>query len=458
MAKGSAVVLEEHRHLDAGTLAPALEVALGMLRLDAVRAAKLAGPFVAEGLDNAQAEALRAELASAGIRSRVVGRKEVVAARDPDCVRTIRIAEDALHVTLGHTGPVVHVGWDRVVLLSAGAVADPEYVGSKNLVGDAMARRRPREFDVQLADVFARTDDRLLHVRLRSRDLYYRLILGNDFRRDISRDFPEVLARTAERAACAFVTPGYRAACLGPEAAGVADADWCFGDARTFDEFNRWRLQMIVLGVDVDAGGAGSADRPTSFRPAAPSTSPAAAGAAAALAVGATTGAAVAGGASSLIGAVEERAPSGPNPAALPSRHRELMEFGRRAERGFALVGKALRGLVAAAFLALMVWSWLRPAGHVPYILLGLALGDFSGMIFAVVNPVFTDTLREYHPEGFVLEVLAFIFLSGSYWSGRSFAGDIDPGMDFFLIAGAAGGGLFARLLAAFAREVERDL
>jgi hypothetical protein len=460
---GSAVVLEEHRRLGADVLAPMFERALGMLGPDAAGAAERAGAFVAEGLDNAQAAALQSELASAGIGSRVVGRREVVAARDPDCVRTVRIADDALHVTLGHTGPVVHVEWDRVVLLSAGAVADPASAAPNDLVGEAMERKyaeergRRRELDVKLADVFARTEDGLLHVRLRSRDLSYRLILGPDFKRDISRDFPEVLARIGERAGRAFVTPGYRAACLGQETAGVADDEWCFGDEDRFDEFNRWRLQMIVLGVDVDAGDTNTADRPMSFRPTTPSTSPAAAATATAAAA-AMSGSAAAGGASSLVGAVAERAPSGPNPAALPSRGRELMEFGLRAERGFAIVGKALRGLVAAAFLALMTWSWLRPAGHAPYVLLGLSLGDFSAMIMVLVNPAFLETLRKYHPEGYVLDLVSFIFLSGFYWSGRSFAGDVDLGVDFFLIAGAAGGGFFARTLAAFARQVERDL
>jgi len=210
--------------------------------------------------------------------------------------------------------------------------------------------------------------------------------------------------------------------------------------------------------VDVDKGAGGdaeSADRPPSFRPAAP---PPVSSEAAAEAVVAVSVAAVAGGASSLVGDRVKRAPSGPIPGSLAARQRELMEFGRRAERGFAIVGKALRALVAAAFIALMIWSWLRPSGFVPYILLGLALGDFAGMIFAVVNPAFTDTLREYHPDGLALEVLAFIFLSGFYWSGASFAGDIDPEVSVMLIAGSAGGGFFMRVIAAFAREARQNV
>ena len=219
MGNGFAVVLEEFRRPGTQVLAPAFERALGMLRLDAVRAADTAGAFVAQKLDAGRAEALRAALAGGGVHAHVVPPEKLVAARSPDCARTLRIAEDALHLTLGYTGPVVHVEWDRIALLSAGAITDSEYVPPKNLVADAMERGRlraghflesdsylrvldreslramerkrveergrRREFDVQLADVFARLDDRLLHVRLRSRDLYYQLILGPDFRRDI---------------------------------------------------------------------------------------------------------------------------------------------------------------------------------------------------------------------------------------------------------------------------------
>jgi hypothetical protein len=496
LGNGFAVVLEEHRRLGAEVLAPALERALGMLRLDAVRAADPAGAFVAEDLDAGGAEALRGELVGAGVRARVVPPEKLVAADSPDCVRTLRIADDALHVTLGYTGPVVHVEWDRVALLSAGAVTDSEYVPPKNLVGDAMergklraalllgrsARRRRleaealgtldrkraeergrrREFDVQLADVFARTDDRLLHVRLRSRDLYYQLILGPDFSRDISRDFPEVLARIGERASSAFVTPGYRAACLGPEAAGVADDNWCFGDERRFDEFNRWRLQMIVLGVDVgtdvgDDAGTEAAGRPTSFRPArAPPPSGAAETAVASTASTGAAGAAGAagiGGPSALVGPEDVARPRGPLPLPLASRERELMEFGRRVESGFALFGKALRALVAATFVALLICSWARPLGYAPYILLGLALGDLAAMLFVVLNPAFVETLSGYHPDSLALEVLAFIFLAGYYWSGAAFVGEVEFGVDAYVVASAAGGGFFARLIAAFARE-----
>jgi hypothetical protein len=461
LGKGPAVVLEEHRRLDTGMLAPVLERALGMLGADAAHAADSAGPFVAEGLDNAQAAALQAELAS-------------------------RIADDALHVTLGYTGPVVHVEWDRIALLSAGAVTDSEYVPPKNLVGDAMERGklraglvlgrnarmrrlaaetlgamerkrteergRRREFDVELADVFARLDDRLLHVRLRSRDLYYQLILGPDFRRDISRDFPEVLARIGERAACAFVTPGYRAACLGTEAAGVADADWQFGDEKLFDEFNRWRLQMIVLGVDVGTDArAEAAGRPTSFRRARAAASSGTA--ATAVTSAAATGVAGIGGPSSLVGPEGAGRPRGPLPGPLASHERELMEFGRRVESGFALFGKGLRALVAATFVALLIWSWVRPLGYAPYILLGLAIGDLAAMLFVVLNPSFVETLSGYHPDSLALEVLTFIFLAGYYWSGAAFVGGVEFGVDAYVVASAAGGGFFARLIAAFARE-----
>jgi len=489
MRSGHAVILDEHSRLGADTLVPAFERGLGMHRLDAVRAVDRSGLFVAEKLEAGRAEALLAELAGAGVRAHVVPPDKLVAPGNPDCVRTVRIADDALHVTLGYTGPVVHLQWDRIVLLCAGEITDSDYVPPKNLVADAMERGKlrasqmletserfrdmdrtalrsmerkrdkersaRREYDVQLADVIARHEDKLLHVRLRSRDLYYELILGPDFSRDFRRDFPEVLARVGERAARAFVTPGYRAACLGPDAAGVAESEWRFGDRESFDEYVRWRLQTIALGL----GGSAEGDNPEKgFRPA-----PAMAVVAGPLLVGAAAFGPAPAAAMPPVGAktrpvVDRATPPPAAPNAPAARQRELLEFANRVDWWLALAGKALRGLVALTFLALLAWAWLRPEGLVPYVLLGLALGDTTGMFFVVLNPTFTETLRNYPRESFALDVLTFIFLSGHYWSGESFGeGSVDLGTCVFIVMGTGGAAFIARILSALAREAAGD-
>jgi len=489
MRNAHAVILEEHSRPGADTLVPAFERGLGMHRLDAVRAVDRAGLFVAEKLEAGRAEALREELAGAGVRAHVVPPDKLVAPPNPDCVRTVRIADDALHVTLGYTGPVVHLEWDRIVLLCAGEITDSDYVPPKNLVADAMGRGKlraarmletsarfrdmdrvalrsmerkrdeersaRREYDVQLADVIARHEDKLIHVRLRSRDLYYELILGPDFSRDFRRDFPEVLARVAERADRAFVAPGYLAACLGPDAAGVAESEWRFGDQETFDDYVRWRLQTIALGLENSAETVGAEN---GFRPA-----PAVTDVAGPLLIGAAAIGLAPAAAMPAVGAnappVVDRAARPPAaPDAPAARRRELLAFAKRVDSGLALVGKALRGLVALAFLALLAWAWLKPEGLVPYVLLGLALGDMTGMVFVIVNPIFTETLRDYHPESFALDVASFIFLSGHYWSGESFGeGPVDLGTCVFIVMGTAGAGFVARMLSALARETASD-
>jgi len=489
MRSRHAVILDEHSRPGADTLVPAFERGLGMHRLDAVRAVDRSGLFVAEKLEAGRAEALREALAGAGVRAHVVPPDKLVAPPSPDCVRTVRIAVDALHVTLGYTGPVIHLQWDRIVLLCAGEITDSDYVPPKNLVADAMERGKLRgsqmletngrlrdmgrvalrsmerkrdkersarcEYDVQLADVIARHEDRLIHFRLRSRDLYYELILGPDFSRDFRRDFPEVLARVGERAHRAFVAPGYRAACLGPDAAGVAESEWRFGNRESFDEYVRWRLQTIALGL---GDNAETVDAEKGFRPA-----PSMAVVAGPLPVGAAATGLAPAAAMPPVGAnarpVVDRAtrpPAAPNAPA--ARQRELLEFAKRVDSGLALVGKGLRWLVAGAFLALLAWAWLRPEGLVPYVLFGLALGDMAGMLFVIINPIFTETLRDYHPESFALDVATFIFLSGHYWSGESFGGgSVDLGTCVFIVMGTGGAGFIARMLSALAREAASD-
>jgi hypothetical protein len=451
MKSSFAVVLEEHVSLGAEALAPMFERALGMLRPDAVRAADRAGPFVAEGIPAGQAEALRGELAGAGVVAHVVPSEKLVSARSPESVRTVRIADDALHATLGNTGPVVHLEWNRIILLCAAEVADSEHVPPKHLDADAMTRAKERdsqrEYDVRLADIIARCDDQLIHFRLRSRNLNYELILGPECSRDLHKDFPEVLAQIGERADRAFVTPGYRAACLRPDGAGVDESEWQFDDEKSFDVYTRWRLQMIVLGIGVDAGAASPGE---GFRPATP---PVEAGAGR-LVAGVVGGL----GARSLVGSPPTASLHAAQDA-VSLRERQMIEFSRRAQLNFAIFGKVLRGIVAAAFAALLIWSWLVPDGLAPYILLGFALGDLTAMVFVVISPGFAETLKEYHPDGLVIEVLTFIFLAGYFGSGWSLGGDaIRQGTGIFIVMAAAGGGFFARLLAALARDAATEV
>lgn len=150
-----------------------------------------------------------------------------------------------------------------------------------------------------------------------------------------------------------------------------------------------------------------------------------------------------------------------PRPSARATRDPrdgELERFGEQVLSCFAVARAALRILVAGVFILLLVWSWLRPEGLVPYALLGLALGDLVGMLFLIINPAFTQTLKDYQPDGFALEVVSFVFLTGCFWSGSAFAGGEEFASGVFLAATMAGGGFFAKLITTFAREARQGV
>ena len=101
---------------------------------------------------------------------------------------------------------------------------------------------------IEVAYVFASTPGgEFLHVRLRSRDLYYDRILGPQSTRNFSADFRLVLLHLATRAQRAVATAGFRALALEGSDPDIDPDDAKFGDEAEFGRYNRWQLQMLAL-------------------------------------------------------------------------------------------------------------------------------------------------------------------------------------------------------------------
>lgn len=281
-----AVVQEVYQTIETERLAPLLGEALGLLPIDATIVAKKARGVVAERLDTARAQWIVSSLAAQGVEARVIPQEWVIRIGKPLLVRTLYIADDALHLVLGYTSQPQPIPWDKIWLLSAGEIVEVEQArrsGGKSFrrrmsflrstgLGAAMYDHLLKEYEgldrlkplagkqsaIEIADLFAESPEGdYLHVRLRSRDLYYDQILGEQASRIFAHDFRLVLAHIGMRATQAVVTPGFRAMSLAPGDPSFDPAEARFGLEEEFSEYNRWQLQMLALSW-WDPGAAGA--------------------------------------------------------------------------------------------------------------------------------------------------------------------------------------------------------
>lgn len=278
-----AIVLETYEPIEPERLAPILERTLGLVRYDAIRMAREGRGILAERLENDRATALEKALRQEGITVRCLPQWRLIRIGKPVLVRLLEIRDDALMLTLGYTGPQRAVAWDTVRFLSAGEIVEVRVsrraapqpkkrrlnfvyrigldmmlpglgmvagrIGGKGKKeSNVPGIRREEAWPVQLADIFAGAPgEELLHVRLRSRDLYYPQILGTQSTRDYEANFRLVLAQLGVRAKEAVVSPGLKALMLAGTDPDVDPAEAHFADVIDFTSYNRWQLQMIAL-------------------------------------------------------------------------------------------------------------------------------------------------------------------------------------------------------------------
>jgi hypothetical protein len=276
-----AIIQEHYERLPTDLLAPIIGQVTGMVAYDAVRAARDGRGILAESLQSDKAETMRELLAARDVAVRVIPQEDVVLIDPPRAVRQIDISDAALGVVWGYSGPAEPVAWDRIFLVSAGAVVEIEetrqapakrkkrmfnklmanvmdlavFPGAGSLIRQKDDKRKPgpavtrrRELALHLADIFASAENGgYIHLRLRSRDLYYENILGAQTKHVFQEDFKQVLRLLLPHAKAARISPETHTLIMDEHALTADPSEADFGAEIEFTQYNRWMVQMLSL-------------------------------------------------------------------------------------------------------------------------------------------------------------------------------------------------------------------
>lgn len=278
-----AVFQEAYEPIEPEALAEILQETMGMLRLDALHAAKESKGILAEHVDEARAEELQKALRAAGFESRRVPQELVIGIGKPALVRTLGFGESALEIVQGYTSSAQAIPWSEIRFLSAGIVTEVQtkriVVAAKkkrrgmglggmlaemvapglgSMIFKMMAKSREKKqasvlksvaTEVHLADLFAGAPGKeFLHVRLKARDLYYDKILGVERTPSYLDNFLLVLGQLANKSTQAVVSPGLRALVESGEEGGKEPEEARFAHEHEFTQYNRWQMQMLAAG------------------------------------------------------------------------------------------------------------------------------------------------------------------------------------------------------------------
>lgn len=275
-----AVLQEAYEPIDPEVLAPILEKALGLVRYDAMHAAKESRGILAERIDVGRAEDLEVGLRAAGFEARRIPQDQVLRIGKPALVRTLAFTESALEIVQGYTSSAQAIPWGDIRFLSAGIVtevltkritvtvkkkrrgmglggflADMVAPGIGSMIFKMLAKSRDKKqasafksvaTDVHLLDLFAGAPGQeMLHVRLKARDLYYDQILGVERVPSFLDNFLYVLGKLSSASPKAVVSPGLRALVESGEEAGKDPEEARFAHEHEFTQYNRWQMQML---------------------------------------------------------------------------------------------------------------------------------------------------------------------------------------------------------------------
>lgn len=260
-----AVVQDEYRPDDWQAVAQLVTDQLGLHLTTARQRARKTPGFVAEGLDQRQAQQLQQACQACDMPVHVVEEKDLAILPKPARLHHLWLREDALWIRRAPTGPLDSIAWDTIAVIAACRATQQE----TRMHWSAEARRmnqgisaalevspsvhlkaaqQTQEFVEYVADIIAWLPggavDRL---RLNSRELNYQEALGADA--PDPQTVPQarilgfiwVLARIQAQAVRALVPPD-TAALLRDGLDKTRRPDKLQG-LEEFDAYNRWLLQ-----------------------------------------------------------------------------------------------------------------------------------------------------------------------------------------------------------------------
>ena len=278
-----AIIQKAYQKPDHEKLGPILQNVLKIPTYDAMRMARLGRGIIAEKLEKEKADALQASLTENGFEVFTIPQEKVITIDKPLIVRRIEITEDHLGVVKGYTGKPEPVLWTNIYLVSAGEIIQKEeqrlkYRKKKKkrlggfkmalmamvdplstmviLAKDSLKQKKEKEiikihtlsYTQQVADIFCLSaSGEYLHIRLRSRDMYFDKILGDRAVRDFRVNFLAVLAEIGRHAALAVISPETETLIRAGIDSETDISNAFFGEEEEFTQYNRWLMQMLIL-------------------------------------------------------------------------------------------------------------------------------------------------------------------------------------------------------------------
>ena len=222
----------------------------------AMRLAGRARWIVWEDAPHTSAQAVADGLSSAGYRVAVVAQSDVVPTLTPRRVHIVKPEVEALGLQLKYSGPLEHIAWPDVLVLSAGAIRE-EKTKTEHVEVDLGRQGKYIETRTKvditrtiLADLYVTTaSGSLLYVRLHCQEVNYAQSIGASAHESWRDKFAVLVARLGLCATSAAISPQTEALLAAGMVPDACTTSAYFADEDEFAIYNRWLATRKRLGL-----------------------------------------------------------------------------------------------------------------------------------------------------------------------------------------------------------------
>ncbi len=254
-----ALLQTRHERIEPAVLQDALMDGAGFPKADAVRAAHRCRGILAERLTHKQGEGARGSLARQQIETILVPAEQMMKLTPPVSVHWLQIDDAGLIIPADYHGQTQMVPWPNVFVISSGLVEKRVEKRKPHEVVEARGRhsiivteyRVERKLEQQhITEVLGLSaDGKLLHFRLHAHRLHKQQVPQGGPAASVFEKYLLLLDDLVLRCQWAEVSPETRLILADrkerpPEVAGRRPYDF---DAKSFDLYNRWLLQLVAL-------------------------------------------------------------------------------------------------------------------------------------------------------------------------------------------------------------------
>ncbi|MGI8979075.1 MAG: hypothetical protein ACR2FY_07605 [Pirellulaceae bacterium] len=248
-----------HERIEPTVLQEALLDGAGLPKADAARAAHRCRGILAERLTHKQGDGARGSLARRQIETILVPAEQMMKLTPPVSVQWLQVGEAGLIVPADYYGRTETVRWPNVFVISSGLVAKSIEERKPHDVEEMHGRRRvivteykaERKTEQQhITEVLGLSaDGKLLHFRLHAHRLHKQQLTQGGPTASVFEKYLLLLDDLVVRCQWAEVSPETRLILADrkdrpPEVSGRRPYDF---DEGSFDLYNRWLLQLVML-------------------------------------------------------------------------------------------------------------------------------------------------------------------------------------------------------------------